>query len=73
MTRGHRRGGPERRLCDLFRARSAVLASSNDPVVIQVDYAGDPDDVAIDTSQVHVWDASSVAAPDAITTKHAAR
>ncbi|MEU6204502.1 SulP family inorganic anion transporter [Micromonospora musae] len=48
------------------------FASSND-LVGQFDYAGDPDNVVIDMSRAHVWDASSVAALDAISTKYAAR
>ncbi|MEU8238320.1 SulP family inorganic anion transporter [Actinoplanes missouriensis] len=48
------------------------FASSND-LVYQFDYAGDPDHVIIDLSGTHVWDASSVAALDAITTKYAQR
>ncbi|WP_326553279.1 SulP family inorganic anion transporter [Micromonospora sp. NBC_01813] len=48
------------------------FASSND-LVHQFDYAGDPDRVIIDMSHAHVWDASSVAALDAITTKYASR
>ncbi len=48
------------------------FASSND-LVSQFDYAGDPDHVVIDLADSHVWDASSVAALDAITTKYARR
>ena len=48
------------------------FASSND-LVYQFDYADDPDHVVIDLSAAHIWDASSVAALDAITTKYAAR
>ena len=48
------------------------FASSND-LVYQFDYAGDPDDVVIDMSGTHVWDASSVAALDAVVTKYARR
>ncbi|MFY1637680.1 SulP family inorganic anion transporter [Solwaraspora sp. WMMB335] len=48
------------------------FASSND-LVYQFDYLGDPDHVIIDMTHAHVWDASSVAALDAITTKYAAR
>ncbi|SDD39118.1 SulP family inorganic anion transporter [Actinokineospora iranica] len=48
------------------------FASSND-LVYQFDYAGDPDTVVIDLAAAHIWDASSVAALDAITTKYAAR
>ncbi|MFE1036590.1 SulP family inorganic anion transporter [Streptomyces sp. NPDC058807] len=48
------------------------FASSND-LVYQFDYKGDPDDVVIDLSGTHIWDASSVAALDAIETKYAQR
>ncbi len=48
------------------------FASSND-LVYQFDYRGDPDDVVIDLSEAHIWDASSVAALDAIETKYASR
>ncbi|MFH8282640.1 SulP family inorganic anion transporter [Streptomyces antibioticus] len=48
------------------------FASSND-LVTRFDYAGDPDHVVIDMSATHVWDASSVAALDAIETRYARR
>ncbi|MGZ3118232.1 SulP family inorganic anion transporter [Streptomyces sp. H62] len=48
------------------------FASSND-LVYQFDYKDDPDDVVIDLSGTHIWDASSVAALDAIETKYAHR
>ncbi len=48
------------------------FASSND-LVYQFDYACDPENIVVDMSDAHIWDASSVAALDAITTKYAAR
>jgi SulP family sulfate permease len=48
------------------------FASSND-LVYQFNYTEDPDDVVIDLTDAHIWDASSVAALDAIETKYAAR
>ncbi|MEO3747264.1 SulP family inorganic anion transporter [Plantactinospora sp. B5E13] len=48
------------------------FASSND-LVYQFDYTGDPDHVIIDMSAAHIWDASSVAALDAINTKYESR
>lgn len=48
------------------------FASSND-LVYQFDYIGDPDKVVIDLTDAHIWDASTVAALDAITTKYEAR
>jgi SulP family sulfate permease len=46
------------------------FASSND-LTTQFEYAVDPDRVVIDLSRSHVWDASTVAALDAIETKYA--
>nr|WP_240666191.1 SulP family inorganic anion transporter [Oerskovia turbata] len=48
------------------------FASSND-LVYQFDYTGDPKNIVIDMTGAHVWDASTVATLDAITTKYAAR
>lgn len=48
------------------------FASSND-LVTRFDYAGDPDRIVIDLTATHIWDASSVAALDAIETKYAQR
>ncbi len=45
------------------------FASSHD-LTTQFEYADDPDRVVIDMSDSHVWDASTVAALDAITTKY---
>lgn len=48
------------------------FASAND-LVTRFGYATDPDRVVIDLSAAHIWDASSVAALDAITTKYEQR
>ncbi|MEV4375871.1 SulP family inorganic anion transporter [Streptosporangium sp. NPDC049644] len=48
------------------------FASTND-LIHQFDYSGDPDRVVIDLTGAHIWDASSVAALDAVTTKYEAR
>ncbi|WP_329550892.1 SulP family inorganic anion transporter [Streptomyces sp. NBC_00696] len=48
------------------------FAASND-LVGRFNYATDPDRVVIDLSAAHIWDASSVAALDAIETKYAQR
>lgn len=45
------------------------FASSND-LVYQFDYRGDPGHVVIDLTDSHIWDASTVATLDAITTKY---
>ncbi|MEU0940780.1 SulP family inorganic anion transporter [Embleya sp. NPDC005971] len=46
------------------------FASSND-LVYRFDYPNDPDHVIIDLTDAHIWDASTVATLDAITTKYA--
>ncbi|WP_404437084.1 SulP family inorganic anion transporter [Microbacterium aerolatum] len=46
------------------------FASSND-LTTQFEYADDPERVVIDMSRSHIWDASTVAALDAIETKYA--
>jgi SulP family sulfate permease len=51
-------------------AGELFFASSND-LYTQFEYAADPERVVIDLSESHVWDASTVAALDAITTKYA--
>ena len=48
------------------------FATSND-LVYQFDYAGDPPRVVIDLTDSHIWDASTVAALDAVQTKYARR
>ncbi len=48
------------------------FASSND-LVTQFDYVGDPARVVIDLTGARVWDASSVAALDAVTTRYASK
>ncbi|MDD7930702.1 SulP family inorganic anion transporter [Microbacterium thalli] len=45
------------------------FASSND-LTTQFDYAADPERVVIDMSRSHVWDASTVAALDAVVSKY---
>ncbi len=53
-------------------AGELFFASSND-LYTQFEYAADPERIVIDLSGSHVWDASTVASLDAITTKYAAK
>ncbi|MFF5082051.1 SulP family inorganic anion transporter [Actinoplanes sp. NPDC000266] len=57
----------------VYRVHGELFFASSNDLVHQFDYAGDPGKVVIDMSAAHIWDASSVAALDAITTKYAAR
>jgi SulP family sulfate permease len=56
-----------------YRVHGEVFFASSNDLVHQFDYAGDPDQIVIDMSAAHIWDASSVAALDAIETKYAQR
>ncbi|GAB3469440.1 SulP family inorganic anion transporter [Kineococcus endophyticus] len=56
-----------------YRVHGALFFASSNDLVGQFDYPGDPSRVVVDLSDSHVWDASTVAALDAVTTKYAAR
>ncbi|MEU0247368.1 SulP family inorganic anion transporter [Streptomyces sp. NPDC006235] len=57
----------------VYRVTGELFFASSNDLVRQFDYAGDPSRVVIDLSAAHIWDASSVAALDAIETKYAQR
>jgi sulfate permease, SulP family len=57
----------------VYRVSGQLFFASSNDLVFAFDYAGDPADVVIDLSAAHVWDASTVAALDAITTRYEAR
>ncbi|WP_375295968.1 SulP family inorganic anion transporter [Saccharothrix sp.] len=57
----------------VYRVTGELFFASSNDLVGQFDYAGDPPHVVIDLSAAHVWDASSVAALDAIETKYGQR
>ncbi|MFI9544202.1 SulP family inorganic anion transporter [Streptomyces sp. NPDC052016] len=57
----------------VYRVTGELFFASSNDLVGRFHYATDPDKVVIDLSAAHVWDASSVAALDAIETKYAQR
>ncbi|MBP2364575.1 SulP family inorganic anion transporter [Pseudonocardia parietis] len=57
----------------VYRVSGQLFFASSNDLVFSFDYADDPEQVVIDLSDAHIWDASTVAALDAITTKYAAR
>ncbi|NMM84549.1 sodium-independent anion transporter [Rhodococcus sp. SRB_17] len=57
----------------VYAVRGELFFASSNDLIYQFDYAGDPENVIVDLSDAHVWDASTVATLDAITTKYAAR
>ena len=56
-----------------YTVEGALFFASSNELYTRFDYAGDPQRVVIDLSGAHVWDASTVAALDAITHKYATR
>ncbi|MGV0582975.1 SulP family inorganic anion transporter [Mycobacteroides chelonae] len=57
----------------VYRVTGELFFASSNDLVFQFDYVGDPNHVVIDMTDSHIWDASTVAALDAITTKYNAR
>ncbi|MFJ8547003.1 SulP family inorganic anion transporter [Streptomyces sp. NPDC093586] len=57
----------------VYRVTGELFFASSNDLVGRFDYAGDPKKVVIDLSAAHIWDASSVAALDAIETKYRQR
>ncbi|MGZ3118377.1 SulP family inorganic anion transporter [Streptomyces sp. H62] len=57
----------------VYAVTGELFFASSDDLVHRFDYRGDPDDVVIDLSGSRVWDASSVAALDAVEAKYAQR
>ncbi|WP_238993336.1 SulP family inorganic anion transporter [Nocardioides caldifontis] len=55
----------------VYRVTGELFFASSNDLYTQFEYAADPPRVVVDLSSSHVWDASSVAALDAITTKYA--
>ncbi len=54
----------------VYRVTGELFFASSNDLYTQFDYVGDPHRVVIDLTESHVWDASTVAALDAITTKY---
>lgn len=57
----------------VYRVQGELFFASSNDLIYQFDYLGDPHNVIIDMSEAHIWDASTVATLDAITTKYAAK
>ncbi|MEU2897188.1 SulP family inorganic anion transporter [Streptomyces sp. NPDC001273] len=57
----------------VYRVTGELFFASSNDLVGQFAYGTDPGKVVIDLSAAHIWDASSVAALDAIETKYAQR
>ncbi len=75
LTETHRElvEDPEHGATAVYRVTGELFFASSNDLYTQFEYAEDPDRVVIDLSASHVWDASTVAALDAITTKYQRR
>jgi SulP family sulfate permease len=54
----------------IYRVTGELFFASSNDLYTQFEYAADPDTIVIDLTDSHIWDASTVAALDAITTKY---
>ncbi|WP_328856677.1 SulP family inorganic anion transporter [Williamsia herbipolensis] len=57
----------------VYAVRGELFFASSNDLIYQFDYVGDPANVVIDLADAHIWDASTVATLDAITTRYAAK
>ncbi len=63
--------GPDGTLTATYRVTGELFFASSNDLYTQFEYADDPEQVVIDLTASHIWDASSVASLDAIQTKYA--
>ncbi|MEI7057113.1 SulP family inorganic anion transporter [Nocardioides sp. CCNWLW239] len=61
------------RVTAVYRVTGELFFASSNDLYTQFEYAEDPDEIVIDLSDSHIWDASTVAALDAITHKYATK
>jgi SulP family sulfate permease len=61
------------RVSVVYRVTGELFFASSNDLYTQFEYAADPERVVIDLSDSHIWDASTVASLDAITTKYERR
>ncbi|MFE7227653.1 SulP family inorganic anion transporter [Nocardioides sp. NPDC057577] len=57
----------------IYRVSGELFFASSNDLYTQFEYADDPDEIVIDLSDSHIWDASTVATLDAITHKYEAK
>ncbi len=57
----------------VYAVSGELFFASDQELVDWFDYSSDPENVVIDLSRAHIWDASAVAALDAIADRYAAR
>ncbi len=55
----------------VYRVTGELFFASSNDLYTQFEYVDDPEQIVIDLTDSHIWDASTVASLDAITTKYA--
>ncbi len=72
LTETHRELVPDREgnATAVYRVTGELFFASSNDLYTQFEYADDPDQVVIDLTASHIWDASTVASLDAIATKY---
>jgi SulP family sulfate permease len=55
----------------VYRVTGELFFASSNDLYTQFDYVEDPEQIVIDLTDSHIWDASTVASLDAISTKYA--
>ncbi len=72
LTETHRElvEGDDGQVVAVYRVTGELFFASSNDLYTQFEYADDPERVVIDLTASHVWDASTVASLDAITTKY---
>jgi SulP family sulfate permease len=65
--------GPDGSVRAVYTVTGQLFFASSNDLSTQFDYAGDPEHVVVDLSAAHIWDASTVATLDAITTRYERR
>jgi SulP family sulfate permease len=71
MAEAHGGDGPRDTV--VYRVTGELFFASSNDLVYQFDYTDEPGNIVIDMSDSHIWDASTVAALDAVTTKYRAK
>jgi SulP family sulfate permease len=72
LTETHRElvENPDGTTSAVYRVTGELFFASSNDLYTQFDYAADPEHVVIDLTDSHLWDASTVASLDAISTKY---
>ena len=55
----------------VYRVTGELFFASSNDLYSQFEYADDPDEILVDLTHSHIWDASTVAALDGVTNKYA--